>query len=141
MAKVWMRHPDAGGVNVPSAIRARVAERIRRYAEKNYSGKFARLDVRFRGPFCYIDAYTEPDEPSEGMRKATGETREQFLERMRAVPLHLCRLRYFGHEEEWSLGFYSYSNERYKLSCFGSGNFFGSPEEGFEIGALHLRGV
>jgi hypothetical protein len=70
----------------------------------------------------------------------TGETREQFLERQRSFPLHLCRLRYFGNEEEWSLAFYTYSNERYELCVFQSGSFYGTPEEGFEVGATYLRG-
>ena len=139
MAKGWVRDPDAGGVKIPPAVRTRVADRIRRYAERHYAGKFTRLDIRFRGPFCYIDAYTEPEEPSDRLLKALGETREQFLERLRSTPLHLCRLRYFGGEE-WSLGFYTYSNERYELCAFPSGGFYGTPEEAFEIGATYLRG-
>jgi hypothetical protein len=137
----WVFSPDSGGVNVPPAVRARVEARIRRYAEEHYAGKYTRLDVRFRGPFCYIDAYTEPEEPSKDLLKATGETRAQFLERLRNTPLHLCRLRYFGNEERWSLAFYTYSNERYELCVFHSGDFFGTPEEGFEVGATYLRGA
>jgi hypothetical protein len=140
VARGWVRDPDHGGVNVPPAVRARVAERIRRYAEKHYAGKYTRLDIRFRGPFCYVDAFTEPDEPSPELLKITRETREQYLERQRSFPLHLCRLRYFGNEEEWSLAFYTYSNERYELCVFRSGSFYGTPEEGFEIGATYLRG-
>jgi hypothetical protein len=139
--KRWVFSPDAGGVNVPPAVRARVEARIRRYAEEHYAGKYTRLDVRFRGPFCYIDAYTEPEEPTKDLLKATGETRAQFLERLRNNPLHLCRLRYFGNEERWSLAFYTYSNERYELCVFHSGDFFGTPEEGFEVGATYLRGA
>ena len=33
-----------------------------RALEKHYKGGFTRLDIRFRGAFCYIDAYKEPDE-------------------------------------------------------------------------------
>jgi len=33
------------------------------YAAKHYSGKFTRIDVRFHGALCYIDAYLEPDVP------------------------------------------------------------------------------
>ena len=31
-------------------------ERVRRYAEKHYAGRYTRLDIHFRGHFCYIDA-------------------------------------------------------------------------------------
>lgn len=84
--KIWMRHPDAGGVKIPPAVRARATERINRHAQACYTGKFARLDIRFRGVFCYIDAYTEPEEPSAELLKITGETREHYLERCGRCP-------------------------------------------------------
>jgi hypothetical protein len=137
--KVWMRNPDTGGVTIPSAVRVRAATRIRRYAENHYGSKFTRLDVYFRGPFCYVDAFTEPEEPSQRLLKSLKETRQQYLKRLRNAPLHLCRLRYFGDEEGWALGFYTYSHERYELCAFPSGVFYGTPEEAFEIGAVYLQ--
>ena len=35
--------------------------RLLAHAEKHYAGRYARLDARFKGALCYIDAYTEPD--------------------------------------------------------------------------------
>ncbi len=61
--KVWMRDPDGGGVKIPPAVKARTEQRILRYAEEHYEDKYIRLEVRFRGQFCYIDAYTEPSSP------------------------------------------------------------------------------
>jgi hypothetical protein len=55
-----------------------------------------------------------------------------MLERLRNAPTHLYRLCYFGNEERWGFAFYTYSNEKYELSIFPSGDFFGSPEEAFE---------
>ena len=55
-------------------------------------------------------------------------------ERLRNTPTHLCRLRYFG-DDRWSFGFFTYSNERYELSVFPSGEFFGTPEEAFQVAA------
>ena len=136
---VWMRHPDSGGVKIKPEVHERIASRIRRYAEKNYAGKYTRLDIRFRGVFCYIDAYTEPREPSAELLKITGKTSEEYLERLRNLPMHLCRLRYFGDDEMWSLSFYTYSHEAYELSVFPSGNFYGTPEEGFKVGAMYLQ--
>jgi hypothetical protein len=56
----WVFAPDSGGVKIPDPVRRKTETRIRRYAEENYAGSYTRLDIRFRGQFCYIDAYTEP---------------------------------------------------------------------------------
>ena len=63
------------------------------------------------------------------------ESREEHLERLRNTPTHLCRLRYFGDEERWGFAFYTYSNEKYELSVFPSGDFHGTPEEAFDTAA------
>jgi hypothetical protein len=113
-------------------------ERIEKYAAKHYAGKYTRIETRFRGPLCYIDAYVEPVEPSAKMLKVTGETRQQFLERLRAAPIHLCRLRHFA-EDRWSMAFFTYSHERYEPSVFANGSFHGTPEEAFELAAMYFR--
>lgn len=59
----WVYSPHSGGVRIPPAVQQRTEQRIRAYAERHYSGKFTRLDIRFRGAFCYIDAFTEPPSP------------------------------------------------------------------------------
>jgi hypothetical protein len=134
----WVLDPHSGGNKIPEAVRRETIARLERYAAANYAGLYARLDIRFRGALCYIDAFTEPEEPSEALLRITGETREQFLGRLRATPLHLCRLRYFA-PERWSLAFYTYSNERYEPCVFHNGMFFGTPEEGLDVGAVYLR--
>ena len=53
-------------------------------------------------------------------------------------PLHLCRIRYFGDENAWSLAFYTYSHDRYEPSVFDNGTFHGTPEEAFDVGAVYL---
>jgi len=98
---------------------------------------FIRLEVRFRGSLCYIDAFTEPQPPSPSLLRATGDTKEQYVERLRSIPTHLGRLRYFGGDR-WSYAFYTYSNERYEPTVFHSGDWFGTPEEAFDIGATYL---
>lgn len=134
MRGTWVFDPHSGGVKIPERTR----QRAEKYAREHYAGKYTRLGIRFRGALCYIDACTEPEEPSKELLKATGETREQFLERMRNAPLHLCRIRHFD-EDRWSLGFYTYSNERYEPCLFNNGTFFGTPEEAFEQSAGYLR--
>ncbi len=99
MSRRWVRDPPSGGVKIPEAVRQRVEQRIEAYANVHYAGKFNRIDVRFRGSLCYIDAYLEPPEPSGELLKITGETREQYFEHQYHYPTHLCRLHYFGNEE------------------------------------------
>jgi hypothetical protein len=134
----WVFDPQSGGVKIPPAVQERTRRRILDYAEAHYRGKYTRLDVRFRGVFCYIDAFREPDVSPGWPPKDWGVSREDYLERLRSTPLHLVRLRYFA-EDRWSLAFYTYSNERYEPCVFRNGGWFGTPEEAFEIGAMYLR--
>jgi hypothetical protein len=132
----WVFDPDRGGVRIPETVQRRTAERIRDFAEHHFAGQYTTLDIRFRGQFCYIDAYREaeplgpnwppPDWP---------ETRDEHLERLRTTPVCLCRLRYFGDEKRWGFAFYTYSHERYELSIFPSGELLGPPEEAFQVSA------
>jgi hypothetical protein len=135
----WVYDPQSGGRTIPDSIKPRVCKRIQDYAEKHYAGKYARIDVRFHGKFCYIDAYTEPDEPEDSLLKMTGETREEYFKRMCSWPLHLCRLRYFGDENRWSMAFYTYSHEKYEPCIFDNGSWEGTPEEGFATSAVYLH--
>ena len=113
----WVYNPHVGGVTIPPQVRQRTEQRIRAYADAHYRGDFNRLDIRFRGALCYIDASVE-DSP---------------------VPLHLCRLRYFRNEDAWSMAFYTYSREKYEPCMFSNGTYHGTPEEAFELGAVYLR--
>ncbi len=134
----WVYEPHSGGVKIPPAVRERTEQRIRAYAQQHYAGKFTRLDIRFHGALCYIDAYVEPPEPSRKLLRVLGETRAQFLKRVRDVPVHLCRLRYLA-EDRWSMAFYTYSNEKYQSCAFNTGKDHGTPEEAVETAAVYLR--
>jgi hypothetical protein len=132
----WVRDPHSGGVKIPPKVQEATRARILAHAEKRYAGKYTRLDVRFKAALCYIDAYTEPDAHANTW-KVTGETRHQFVERMRNTPTHLCRLRHFG-PDRWSVAFFTYSHERYEPTFFASGEAIGTPEEGLDVGAVYL---
>ena len=140
--RTWVFDPDSGGTRIPDAVKRRTEERIRRYAEEHFAGSYNRLEIRFRGQFCYIDAYVEPEPLGPGWPPADWpETREEYLERQRNTPVHLCRLRYFGNQEGWGFAFYTYSHGRYELAVFPSGEFFGPPEEAFRVSAeAYLHG-
>ncbi|MDD1640858.1 MAG: hypothetical protein LUQ68_04940, partial [Methylococcaceae bacterium] len=73
--RTWVYDPHSGGVKIPPAVKQRTEQRIRSYAEAKYTGKFTRLGIRFHRAFCYIDAYTEPMEPSPSLLQVLAETR------------------------------------------------------------------
>ena len=131
----WVFDPDSGGTKIPEIVKVHTETRIWRYAEEHFADRYTRLKIRFRGQFCYIDAYTEPDLPPGWAPPDFPETREVMIERLRKTPTHLCRLRYFGDEEGWSFAFYTYSNDKYELSVFSDGDFFGPPEDAFHASA------
>ncbi|MGA2659374.1 MAG: hypothetical protein ABSH34_17860 [Verrucomicrobiota bacterium] len=140
MRKVWTYDPHSAGVKIPPQLQVETRGRILRYAEDHYRGKFTRIDVQFRGALCYIDAYMEPFPPSPQILKANGETRAAYMERLRNVPTHLCRLRYLGpYRNAWSVAFFTHSHERYEPTFFENGRLEGTPEEGFEVGAVYLQ--
>ena len=138
MKKIWVYDPHSGGVKIPKTVQQRIVTRILDHAKKNYAGNYNSIDIRFRGQFCYIDAYTEPYVTNDFNEELYRETREQHIERLRNIPTHLCRLRYFGDENSWSMAFYTYSHERYEPSLFNNGTFHGTPEEAFDTSSVYL---
>jgi hypothetical protein len=138
--KPWMFDPGSGGEKISTTIKADVEKRIQAVAEKEFKGKYTRLDIRFRNQFCYIDAYTEPIITDNWPPAGWAETREEYTERLRNTPTYLCRLRYFG-DDRWGFAFYTYSNEKYELSMYDNGQFIGKPEQAFRISAnVYLNG-
>ena len=138
MKKIWTLDPQSGGKNIPENEKPVIRKQILAYAEANYQGKYSKIDIKFKGVFCYIDAYTEPYVGKKHSTADFGETREQYINRLRNTPTHLCRLRYFSIDR-WSMAFYTYSHERYEPCLFSKGDWFGTLEEGFDIGAVYLR--
>jgi len=64
----WVYNRHAGGVEIPPAVPERTTTRITRHGQK--SGKYTRLDVRYRGALCYVDAFGEPAAPSRQSLRA-----------------------------------------------------------------------
>jgi len=132
--KRWALDPGRGGIPIPETVKQRIETRIRKYAEQHFAGRYTRLDIYFKKQFCYIDAYTEPVLTPGWPPEDGSENRDEYAERLRNTPTHLCRLRFFA-EDRWGFAFYTYSNEKYELSRYPSGDFFGTPEEAFEVSA------
>ncbi|MFQ5808003.1 MAG: hypothetical protein ACE5JM_00160 [Armatimonadota bacterium] len=133
--RVWVYDPHSGGTKIPEALKLDIEQRILACAEQHFAGKYTRIDVRFRGKFCYIDAYREPVVAPNWPPSWRSETREEYIERIRNTPTHLCRLRYLGREAGWSWAFYTYSNERYEPAVFEDGSWTGAPEDAFMLAA------
>jgi hypothetical protein len=134
--RAWILDPHSGGEKILPRTQELVKKRITEYAKKNYAGKFSHLEFKFRGALCYVDAFSEPDENSQP--SCSRETKEEYMERLRNTPTHLVRIRHFG-AERWSVAFYTYSNERYEPCILPSGDWFGTVEEAFDIGAIYLE--
>jgi hypothetical protein len=121
---------------IPDPVKQRTVARIQDVAAEEFPGRYVRLDIRFRGRFCYIDAYTDPEDEGPDWPPANWRgSREEYLERMRATPTHLCRLRYTGDEDAWEFAFFASSNNKYERSIYPSGEPLGTPEEAFRVSA------
>jgi hypothetical protein len=131
----WVFDPNSGGKKIPETVKRDIEKRIHAVANEQFSGRYKRLDIRFRGQFCYIDAYTEPHISENWPPLDWPETKEEYLDRMRNTPVHLCRLRYFGNDK-WGFAIYTYSHEKYELSVYPSGQFIGTSEEAFLLSAM-----
>ena len=135
--RTWGFNPNAGGKTIPRTLRIDVQNRLEKHAASKYKGKYYRLNIKFRGALCYMDAYQEPQKPNQKILDLTRESIDTYLERQRQFPIHLGRIRYFA-DNQWSYAFYTYSNERYEPAIFPNGDWFGTPEEAFDIGAMYL---
>lgn len=136
-SRVWVSAPHTGGIKIPEKTKHAVEARLQAHFAKLGLAKRYRLDVRFRGALCYVDAYSlEPDMViierwvSQGMD--VEEAKAQFL----PMPTKLGRLRHFALDR-WSYAFYTYSNERYEATSL-NGEWTGLPEQGLEIGCGYL---
>ena len=133
-----MSSPHTGGSRVPPPLQEETKRRILVHAQAHYAGRFERIEVRFRGALCYIDAYLEPEPPTKALLRLRRETREQYYQALRNTPIHLCRLRYFAGRSSWSVAFYTYSHERYEPAVYQNGDTFGTPEAAFDLAAMYL---
>ena len=113
-----MFDPHSGGVKLSQSSKIEVENRIQRYADQNLKNKSDRIEVRFRGALCYVNAWQAE---SDG---------EEFR-------FPLCRLRHFDMER-WSVSLFTWSNEKYEPCIFPSGEWFGTIEDCLELGTTFL---
>ena len=134
----WMYDPHCGGVRIPDLLKEQVCLRVCDYANKHFHGMYLKLGFRFKKQFCYIDVYKEPSIPYEINEDLLKESKAEFIERLSNTPKHLCRLRYFGCLDSWSLAFLNYRYDRYEPHCFDNGKMTGTLEEAFQTASINL---
>lgn len=139
--RVWTLDPHSGGVKIPDRTKRDVQTRLQACFAALGHDKAYRLEVRFRGALCYIDAYKTPDPgPSPNLVaywESQGWNVEEGKAAYRQEPTHLGRLRHFA-ADRWSYAFYTYSNERYEATVL-DGDWFGTPEQALAIGCIYLH--
>ena len=131
-------YPHSGGDMISPNIQERTRKRLLSYAASHYHGKYRRIDIRFQRQFCYIDALLKLRNPRRSELSYFNETAEEYRERVQATPLPLCRLRYFATLDKWSVAYWVPHLRRYEPCVFLTGKPFGTPQQGFDVGATHL---
>ena len=107
--KVWCIDPQSGGTKIPPDNYHLILAQAAAHEEKQAWYPEFKLKLRFKGQFCYLDAFEEGEEP-----------------------FPIGRLRYF-HDNKWTLAFYTYSNERYEPCIYPSGQWEGTIEEALRV--------
>jgi hypothetical protein len=122
-----------GGAMISDAISRRIEDRVRRFAQDRFPGRFRDVGVWFRGQFCYVDVYRDPGpNPAGWSPEDSDETREQYRDRLSETPMHVMRLRYFGNPDRWSFALFNDATEEYEPATFPSGEAAGRPEDALE---------
>ena len=138
----WGISPHTGGNKIAVRTKDVVQRRLQTHFELLGHHKPFRLNVRFHGALCYIDAFKQPDPgPSPewvSYWESSGYSLDEAKAAYRQDPTHLGRLRHFDLDR-WSYAFFTYSNERYEPTTLGT-DWFGTPEQALEIGCMYLVG-
>ncbi len=112
--KVWCFAPQSGGVKIPRNSQIEAECRIKLYEQKQSWHPRFQLKTSYKGHFCYL--------------YASGNGQEAFP---------IGRLRHFSINN-WSLAFYTYSNETYQPCVFSNGEWFGTVEQAIDVCVMHL---
>lgn len=92
----------------PASTKTSLGQRLNAHARDRWPA-LAKVQVRFRGQFAYIDGVL-----------ADGET------------LPLCRLRYGGSASRWGFALYRASHDDYQDNYLPSGDSAGAPEQALD---------
>ncbi len=89
---------------MPDSVKTTLARRLETHRAARWP-QLARLDLRYRGDYAYIDAVTDDD------------------------TFPLCRLRYTGTANRWGFAIHLASRDGYEDSFLPNGLPAGTPEE------------
>jgi hypothetical protein len=95
----------------PESTKTNLTRRLNTHAQTRWP-QLARVDVRFRARFAYIDG-----------RLGDGTT------------IKLCRLRYGGSAHHWGFAIYRASHDDYEDSILPTGTFVGTAEDALDCAA------
>jgi len=99
----------------PTSTKTSLGQRLTTHARAHWP-QLARIEVRFRANFAYVDG-----------RLDDGEV------------LPLCRLRYSGSASRWGFALYRASHNDYEDNVLPNGQMAGSPEEALDCAcALYI---
>ena len=133
----WVYNPHTGGKSIPPASKGTHATAHSRLCKQALPRKVHPNRRPF--PRCpLLHRRVHRTWRAARKRSPAGETRDQWIDRLSNTPTHLCRIRYFGNEDRWSLAWYSYAHEKYEPGFLITGEDHGTPEEAFETSAQFL---
>ena len=119
--------------SIPEYARQDLEDRLETHARTAWSKRCARVNVRFRGKYAYVEVF---DSDPWIMPGSTKEEQEQ----VRQTPVKMCRLGWTGDMESWELAFHKYSDGQYEPSIHFDGSGISSPEACFDCAAqVYLR--
>ena len=95
----------------PESTKANLTARLNNHARAHWPA-LARIEVRFRAGFAYVDG-----------RLGDGTT------------IKLCRLRYGGSASQWGFAIYRASHDDYEDSYLPTGTLIGSAEDALDCAA------
>jgi len=110
----WIKDnsPDEEKISVKDY--EKIKKQIEAYSTKKSWHNSHKLQLRFKGKFCYVD-----DLEKDGSVSPLG------------------RLRYYG-TNKWSIDFFTYSDERYKPCALRNGSLIGSIEKCIDVCEIYL---
>jgi hypothetical protein len=107
--KIWVYDPHSGGAKIPKEMYDKIYKEVESFEQTHPWYPRIQLKPRFKSQFCYIDTVEEGDG--------------------RLFPL--CRLRHLNRG--WSIGLFTYSNDRYEPCVFPNGKWEGTIKEALTV--------
>jgi len=137
----WVFNPNSGGKPIPELVQRRTDARLRSYAESTTPDGMA--DSRFGSAASSVMSTRTRNlrSPVQTGRQPTGRRHARSTWSVCVIRPSTCvGCGNAGMRNIWGFAFFAYSSDKYELSVFPLGQFFGPPEDAFEVSAnVHLQ--